>query len=172
MRTPLREWMAENIPGEKMRWRDSANDQFYFFEKLGRAALPNKHWNDDELREKAGAHVISTHTSKSILLPVVELVTPEGIVFTSRYNFFNYKVSVSSPVDVEVDFFDLFDPTYQPMYFEGFPGDDYSSTPGAGASRVYGPYADNHRQFSVELHLDLEVFLFVWSIARHNTAQQ
>lgn len=169
---PLREWMADNIPDDKLRWKKSAQSQFLFFEDLGRAVLVREHWADDEMRKASGTYVISTHTSKSVLLPVVELTTPNGIVFTLRENFFNYKVSVNSPFAVEVDFFDLFDPTEQPKFFEGFPGDGYNATPGEGPSRVYGPYADNNKQFSVELHMEWEVFLFVWVIARTTAAQQ
>ena len=82
------------------------------------------------------AQVISTHRSKSAVLPVYLLQRPDlGLRLILRNNFYNWKISVISekPI-VEPAFEGLFhtippiEPDYtgdplHPVYFEGFPED-------------------------------------------------
>jgi hypothetical protein len=75
----LRAWIDENQVKEEMYWRESAYRQFEFFHELAPVLVGWKRWNKDEnggwlfdeKKEKPDLAVVSTHTSKSILLPVV-----------------------------------------------------------------------------------------------------
>jgi hypothetical protein len=79
------------------------------------------------------ATVISTHRSKSIILPVYKLSRPgKGLTMVLRNNFYNWKMSVISEKPIEADFSGLFhttppiEPAYTgnelaSCYFEGFP---------------------------------------------------
>lgn len=124
-------------------WRDhpdmngSVESQVEYFIHLGNmvgVGLPY-----DECRKNV--LVISTHKSKSCLLPVVEIVRPDlRLRLTIRDNFYDFKLSVESDScliwsDVtNVVFPTLFDTTPPPdpkytgdylasVYFEGFPKD-------------------------------------------------
>jgi hypothetical protein len=113
------------------------------------------------------ANVISTHRSKSITLPVVEVSRPDlGLRFTLRENFYNFKLSVLSERPVEVDFTGLFhtippvDKSYtgdelSPVYFEGFPED-----------RIYRYYSEDHKKFSAEIWGDQMMWTTVFLIMR------
>ena len=79
------------------------------------------------------ARVISTHCSKSINLPVVEITRADlGIRFIMRNNFYDWKLTVISENPIEGDFAGIFmtepppEPEYtgnglSPVYFQGFP---------------------------------------------------
>ena len=79
--------------------------------------------------------VISSHTSKSVELPVVQMRRPDlGLVLTMRNNFYDWKLSVSTLKPFRADFTGLFfeypprDPSWtgdclSSVYFEGFPED-------------------------------------------------
>lgn len=79
------------------------------------------------------AVVISTHRSKSVLLPVYVIDRKDlGLTIVLRDNFYNWKLSVMSQRPALADFTGLFkvvppfEPEYSgnplsPVYFEGFP---------------------------------------------------
>jgi len=162
MTITLEEWCKENVPADEMVWKKAAHVQFDFFHRLTWAVCPPG--ADYKVYKTLKPIVISTHTSKSIRLPVVELRTPGGVVFTIRDNFHDYKVSVDSPVEIDVDFHDLFgkyaEESIHGVYFEGFPDE-----------RVFGAYADNKKQFSVELDRSEEVYMLLWLITRATSPQ-
>lgn len=70
--------------------------------------------------------VVSTHRSKSISLPVVEVATPYGVRCIVRDNFHDIKVSVWCPEPCDHDLFGLpagGDSYLSRVYFEGFQGE-------------------------------------------------
>lgn len=114
------------------------------------------------------AQVISTHGSKSILLPVVEYHRADlGLTFVVRNNFYNWKLSVESERPVVADFGGLFhttppvDPDYTgnplaSVYFEGFPGD-----------RIHPYYTQgDRRRWSAEIGNDEELWMTVFLVMR------
>lgn len=110
MSKPLDEWIKENRVSPEMIWKRSAHkefrDFFEFADILG--GVPR---------------VISTHRSKSIVLPVMEVETPYGIRCVVRDNFHDIKVSVWCPEPCDHDLFGLpagSDTYLHPVYFEGF----------------------------------------------------
>jgi len=81
---PLSQWVIWHQPKEEMLWRDVALRQFRLFESIAAST-------------GATVTVVSSHTSKSIKLPVVLLSYPGGCAIQIRDNFYNYKVTVWSP---------------------------------------------------------------------------
>jgi hypothetical protein len=128
----IQEWALETTPSDDMLWKGAWGAQIKFIgdtlQELIGVGL------EHEERRKL-ARVISTHVSKSILLPVVEIARPDlGVRFILRENFYNWKLSVISERPVEANFDGLFpitpptEPDYtgnplSPVYFEGFPAD-------------------------------------------------
>jgi len=99
-----------------------------------------------------GANLIGTHCSKSIFLPVAEIVHPSGkVVCVIRGNFHNWMVSVEASSDVTGKFERLFNTSHRTSscYCEGFPPD-----------RVYGSYEENRRRFTVCLYSMYNVTTF------------
>jgi len=155
----LNDWFEANKPKVGLFWEKAAYKQIEFFRHLVLAVCLNEHQSSLEELDSARPVVIGEHTSKSIKLPVVEFRSKNGIIFTIRDNFLNYKISVSSPFPVEVDFFDLFNPKpnecLHPVYFEGFP-----------PHKIFGSFSENNKQFSAHLLLKEEVYLLIWIIVR------
>ena len=161
MSTPisLNDWFTANKPDSGTLWEKAAYKQIEFFRRLVMAVCLHKHQSNLEELDVTRPVVIGEYTSKSIKLPVVEFRSKNGIVFTIRDNFFNYKVSVDSPFPITVDFFDLFDPEpkdyLHPVYFEGFP-----------KNKVFRSFSENTKQFSVQLLSQEDVYLLIWLIVR------
>lgn len=147
--TDLQAWANVNEPGDDLIWKRGYWDQICFVrDELG--------WLFRIMGDRAPVTVASTHTSKSILLPVYE-IKAHGMTIRMRYNFFNWVVSVE--VDetrswgVPDKFRDLFDreAVVNPIYAEGFK-DEW----------VHGPYAEDRRNFTCMLNSRYEVWTFCW----------
>lgn len=151
-RISLQEWANRNVPDEQLFSRGGYWKQIVFVrDNILRLLAPSYEEYTDICDNRTW--VISTHMSKSVLLPVYRIELPNGMAFTMRYNFYNWKVSVSSPRDIHTDFMGLFDPNgkYAYCYCEGFP-EEY----------VYGSYAENKRQFTIELYDEYKLYNFFW----------
>lgn len=128
---PLDEWqrrVTDKIP-EDMLWKKSSERQM----KVFRALRLN------------GAVVCSSHTSKSCKLPVVYGQVFPGVLVRIRGNFYDWKVSVESEMELDIDHEWLFKPmeSHSACYFEGFKEE-----------WIFGPYAEDKRRFSVEIPYD------------------
>jgi hypothetical protein len=143
----LQDWMRENQITSDMLWKSSDQNQLYF---MGRKIAPMCNQNGD-------IEVISTHRSKSIDLPVYDISIGTMVRFIVRDNFYNWKVSGKSEVDLGIDFKGLIDENKRisACYCEGFPED-----------LVFGPYNDNKRAFTVDLPNQYTVYVFFWLITR------
>jgi len=80
-------WRKDNPIKDKMSWRGGAEYQYDFFQEVIPALLDV---------DAEAVQVASTHTSKSIKLPVVHF-NLHGAKITMRHNFHDVKVSVDSP---------------------------------------------------------------------------
>lgn len=128
----LQKWISSQIVDDEMLWKGSWGRQVEFF-RDSVAGLFGMGLHYDEREDIAS--VISTHRSKSIILPVYKLHRPDiGLTLIARNNFYNWKLSVISEREVEANFDGLFhttpplEPDYtgnplHPVYFEGFPGE-------------------------------------------------
>ena len=153
----LQEWAMANQQADTLIYKDGYWDQIMFVRDTI-AGLLSSTWEEYQIVQ-ASARVISTHTSKSVLLPVFRLELADGTAFTMRCNYYNWKVSVSSPCAVEADFMGLFDPDERihNVYCEGFLDE-----------LVYGPYRENKGQFTIELPSgNYHLFMFFWIFAHH-----
>lgn len=154
---PLQEWANANVPAEELIWGNGYWQQIMFVrDKV--LQLFCLSYEEYKKLSQDGLRVISTHTSKSVLLPVYKIALPDGTEFTLRYNFHNWKISVNSPTPVEYDFMDLFDPNedINPVYCEGFLDNN-----------VYGPYVNNTGAFTIELYDDYSVWTFFYLYTRN-----
>lgn len=151
----LQEWANTHQPQGDLIYKDGYWDQIVFIrDKI--AGLLAKTYEEYEAIQ-ANTRVISSHTSKSVRLPVFQVELTNGVALTMRCNFYDWKVSVSSPRDVKADFMGLFNPKdrINRTYCEGFPGE-----------LVYGSYFENKRQFTFELPPgNYHLFTFFWIFA-------
>ena len=152
----LQEWAKANQPVETLIYKEGYWDQINFVLDVLADILARDF--DDYIAILNNIRVISTHTSKSVLLPVFRVELKDGTAFTMRNNFYDWKISVSSPRRiVEIDPMGLFDPLKRinDVYCQGFP-----------EQLVYGPYADNQLQFTIELPGgNYHAFTFFWIFA-------
>lgn len=143
-KTPLLQWIKDNQPKETMYWKGAFQQQMTLF------TFMKEHYNDD-------ISVVSTHTSKSILLPVILIPFRKHTEIIVRHNFYNYAVSISSShpdfniIPKEITNFFSKD-KISSCYCEGFE-DEW----------VFGTYSNavkkNTKQCTI--HLDLEEILLL-----------
>jgi hypothetical protein len=137
IRVPLQEWISSQTVADEMLWKGAFGYQMMFLRDtllplIGRG-LPYQKLGDV-------AQVISTHRSKSIVLPVVSYERPDiGLRLVVRQNFYNWKLSVISERSTKDNLTESLFPrlfyttppvdesyTGDPLancYFEGFPDD-------------------------------------------------
>ncbi|MGH6876113.1 MAG: hypothetical protein ACREHV_01910, partial [Rhizomicrobium sp.] len=130
MDSKLQKWISAAVVGDEMLWKGGFDHQVGFVRDVIVGLVgAGLHYEDIE----PIADVVSTHTSKSICLPVYDLKREDlGLRFIMRNNFYNWKLSVISKKPIICDFTGLFhttppvepDYTGNPLadvYFEGFP---------------------------------------------------
>jgi len=156
----LADWSKQNETSEKMIYKRNADNQIFFMQNIGRG-LFSAYRSDDDIAYNHSRDLIkvaSTHTSKSITLPVYYFMW-ENIKFYLRYNFHDWKVSVISEYPLEIDFEDCFkDCSYASCYFEGF-----------RPEWVFGSYFKDNKRFSVELSDNEDLTFFfrkIWYYIR------
>ncbi len=139
----LQAWFNENHPTSEMLWKEEYSRQCIFVRDKFNILF------HDILQR---IEVISTHTSKSIKLPVFH-VSMKGVDLIMRDNFHDWKVSVKS--DTELHFpLELFSKPEEQIlhcYCEGYHND-----------WIYGPYTENKRQFTVEVYDNERMFTFLF----------
>lgn len=158
----IQDWINENVAGDGMLWKGAFGEQMVFL----RDVLPYLICKDLDYEDRVDLpKVISTHHSKSIVLPVVEYNRKDlGLRMIVRDNFYNWKLSVISEKPIEIDFSSIFyttppvDPDYtgnplRSVYFEGFPND-----------LIFGYYSENKSRWSAEIHGDHNLYMVVFLI--------
>lgn len=160
-------WKAANRPQQELLWQGAADDQFTFVAETLRYLLLWHATPEEVSAVDYGhklQHVIGTHTSKSVLLPVYHLQNAKlGVDFYLRGNFYDWKITVLSKYALTVDLASLAEVADTPklrralssVYFEGFPED-----------LVRGPYSANHREFSISVATDYHAFTALFLILR------
>jgi len=106
-------------------------------------------------------HVIATHSSRGLGLPIYEILPAPGVIITMRTNWSNWMVSVELPKPLELDFLGLDDPSNMKgklaaLREEGWPGE------------IFPPYPVNRQHFTVCLPEDHLLFTFFWILAQHH----
>lgn len=149
----LHTWFMENTPGEQMIYKKLAETQIMFV----RDEVPN-FFTKSMLKT---IEVISTHTSKSIKLPVYHIVLTNELELILRGNFHDWKVSVSSPFEIELPEELLTNSTLSgekinSCYCEGFKNE-----------WIWDSYMKNKKEFTIEIGAslyDLYTFFFLLSV--------
>lgn len=148
-------WIRVNKPDDKLIYKDGLGQQVCFV----RDTLGNLLFTDYAEKEINPIMVISTHTSKSVLLPVYQIKIPKhGIEMILRYNFYDWKISIASNKPIECDFMGLFDTKQRipAIYCEGFP-----------ENKVYGSYSENHSKFTFALNTEYNLYTFMFLLNKY-----
>lgn len=147
---PLQEWADAHNPGDEMLWRPGFWKQITFVRDHIHRLFVVTYVES----KKNPVMVVSTHTSKSIELPVYSIKIP-GIEVRMRYNFYDWKVSIRSELPVPDVFHNIIkrDEKVHQVYFEGFQ-DDW----------IFGSYNQDPRRFSVEIGNAYDLYAFILAI--------
>jgi len=150
----LQKWANENEP-DKMLWKNGYWNQIKFIrDYVPRIFLPKEDINIYEkyMLIQESIMVISTHFSKSIELPVYRFIIKD-VTFVVRYNFYNWKISIDSPFDINADFMNIFnsDINHNQIYCEGFPPD-----------LIFKSFSESKKRFTIELSDNYKVYTFFW----------
>jgi hypothetical protein len=143
-------WCRVNEPEEKMLWKQGYWDQIMFVRDTVNPLFYSTYeeWKDNPVK------VINTHRSKSIALPVYEIYLKQhDVKMIVRYNFYDWKISVISKTEINIDFMGLFDEcnTINSIYCEGFKEE-----------QVFQSFKENKKQFTVEISGMYQVFTFMF----------
>lgn len=135
---PLQAWYNKTIDeiSDDMRYKKAMSEQFVFFRDV---------MNSDIFYKRlASLEAVSTHTSKSVKLPVYKAVLDDGTTIIARCNFHDWKVSVWSMSELEFPL-SLFNMDSQGnclhQYYEGFKEE-----------WILDNYKNNKKEFTVELN--------------------
>ena len=145
-------YMRKQEIGDEMLWKKAAIDQEIFMRDIiGMNLL------------KVPMFVVSWHTSKSISLPVYGFVMRNGIKVITRYNFYDWKLSIVTPQKLPDDFIpeDLVSGGYgegheiSDCYLEGF-----------RSEWSYGPYLchDTPNKFTIEVGNKFHVYVLLYML--------
>jgi len=149
---PIIEWGQANGPKEDLIYGKGVWEQISFAKDIHRLLEP-----EYKIQSAAPPLVISTHTSKSVLLPVWRIRTSYGLVVTCRDNFHNLKFSIQSQRPINADFHGIckIDEQINTVYCEGFENE-----------WVYGPYANDNEKFTVEIFGTYPAWTFFFLLKR------
>ena len=155
MNEPLQVWANGNEPDKKLIYAGGFWEQIIFVRDVLERLLFGRLRGPLE-----PTRVISTHVSKSVKLPVCYMKLAGGLTLVMRNNFYDWKISVESPIPIEgVDFDGLFDPhdveCINPVFCEGMPKD-----------LVFECSGRNKKQFTVKLGNDYQAYTFLWLLQR------
>jgi hypothetical protein len=162
MNEPLQQWITANHPADEMIYKSAWSDQVCFIRDKIPSFLVNRNVNTykeyQTIRENIT--VISTHTSKSIELPVY-CIKANGDTFIIRGNFHDWKVSVETHEIHKMDWQKLgivhnIESQVHQVYCEGFKPE-----------WVYKPYADNKWKYTIEIQDRFQLKMFFWFLQNH-----
>lgn len=150
--TPLQTWFSANMPAEDLIYKDGMSQQVMFVRDTITGVLARSYFEYKRLPK-----VISTHTSKSVKLPVYYFNSAYAKIIM-RCNFHDWKVSVESkvgPMDMDLD---RLCGTKEPIptcYCEGF-----------RTEWVFPPYSQNKEKFTVEIRDKYQLYTFLFLLRR------
>jgi hypothetical protein len=134
----LHAWFLNNMPEDKMIYKASYEDQVMFVRDTLRGLL-----GDSVITME----VISTHTSKSIKLPVYRIMLGNSTEIIMRGNFHNWQISVNSKNSIifpELLTGELSEEKELLCYCEGFEEE-----------WIYDSYKHNNQKFTISIGYNL-----------------
>ena len=149
MNTKLLYHMRKQEIGDEMIWKKAAIDQEIFMRDIiGMNLL------------RVPMFVVSWHRSKSIKLPVYGYVLRNGIKIIARYNFYDWKFSIETPVQLP-------DNTIpEDIVSAGYKGEKISDCylEGFKSEWSYGPYnpVKTPKKFTIELNNKYQVWMLMY----------
>ena len=149
-------WAKVNRPRETLIYKKEQENQICFVRDIlsDRLIFADMAWDEHD-----EPMVISHHYSKSVKLPVFQIIREDlGLEFVLRCNIYDWKISVKSEKPLNYDFMGLFDPkkVINGRFCEGFPED-----------KVYGSYEQNHSQFTIEIGSEYNVYAFFFLLRNY-----
>lgn len=150
----LQQWAIDNEPSKEMYFYDGYWHQIMLVRDQFTSLVFGSRMEGEGNRT-----VIGTHLSKSILLPVYQMVVEElGLTLVLRCNFHDWKVSVISEMPIICDFMKLFNPNdkWSTHYCEGF-----------RSEHILPSYTESNTGFTVELANDFTLHTFLWVLMHH-----
>jgi hypothetical protein len=167
IRLEFKEWYSKHLPVDLLTW-------MRIYEPEDEMCYKQGYWDQavfirdticgilyDTYEEYKGnpCMVISTHMSKSIILPVYQInLDKYGVKLILRYNFYDWKVSVISKRDINCDFSLLFNEkeNINSIYCEGFKEE-----------LVFGMFKDNKKEFTIEIGSKYNLYTFMFLLKRY-----
>ena len=164
-------WFHVNEPDEKLIYRHGCGKQIvfirdtiyrglFFYKEHPEAEDIEVRFNEESCNryDSFQPMVISTHVSKSVTLPVMEIeLKSVGVKLVFRDNFHDWNISIESENDIECDFMGTFtDDDSHYRYCQGFP-----------IEHIHGMYKNNHKKFTICIHTDYQLFTFMWLLRNH-----
>ena len=150
MNIDLLTWSRNNHPSEDMIYEKGFWDQVVFV----RDTLNAIFYDTYEKYKDNPVLVINTHNSKSIDLPVYEInLRDYDVKIIMRNNFYDWKISVDSSIEINADFMNLFkqDKVITSVYCEGFKD-----------NQVFDCYKYNKKNFTLELKDRYKLYTFMF----------
>lgn len=135
---------AKLMDASDLIWKGSWNSQIIDIRDRIHPCFVNKY----EDRKTTPVEVVATHTSKSTELPVYYIRGDNGIEAWMRGNYYNWQVSVRSPVVIPDVFFRLFDKEDSHEQLRSYLMEGFKE------EWIFGPYSQNPQEFSVTLSYD------------------
>lgn len=136
----LQKWRSINFIANSLVYKAAADHQMNFIRDKSQI-----------LFNLLKISVISTHTSKSILLPVYKLIIKEKVTIILRDNFHGCIASVLSetPIDIElIRALDKRDEKLHKCYCEGF-----------DESWIFNPYKKGCTEFTISIYNESELYI-------------
>jgi hypothetical protein len=155
----LNEWVKEHfVPqDEKLIWKEGTKNQFNMIRRQIAGLLAQK--KDHAYEEyEALVKVCSTHTSKSVKLPVYFIDWKRGLTFIFRDNYYNWNVTVLDNRSDEST------PLTFPEYMQIDAMQGYCFVEGFPAEYVKGKYEDNPRAFTFACSDDYQLYAIFWHL--------
>lgn len=150
-------WIRVNEPNKKLIYGNQIGRQIVFVRDILGDILTDTS-NEYEAFEP---QVIATHTSKSVKLPIYQInLEKYGLEIVMKNNFFSWAISIKSENPLDFDMMELFDEKeVAPLYLcDGLPSE-----------KIYGSYAQNHAEFTIEMKSEYKVYTLFYLIKNYLT---
>lgn len=146
-------WVRVNKPDDKLIYKDGQGNQVCMIRDTIMREMFYEGEYDSKRYDEFQPKVISTHHSKSVLLPVMEInLQKYGVTLTLRNNFYNWNISIESEQEVIFDHKGMInDESYDYCFCEGFP-----------INKIFGKYKDNKNQFTICIGDNYKLYTFMF----------
>lgn len=146
----LQKWADANAPSDYMLYKDAFWQQISFVRDRVAGLLARTYEQCCDLVD-----VVSTHCSKSIILPVYHIALPQDrCEFWMRNNFYNWNVSYLGCHPLDCDFLNCFDDSGSYLFCEGM------------EEWRYGSHANDPSRFTVCVWNDYDLYVFFRAVKK------